>query len=62
MRSKNNTFRQVVSLEKSTFAHSEKWLNQGSERRSVPVTIGSDITEISWESKKPVLNKTFSNT
>jgi hypothetical protein len=32
MRSKNNTFRQVVSLEKSTFANSEKWLNQGSER------------------------------
>ena len=32
MRSKNNTFRQVVSMEKSTFANSEKWLDQGSER------------------------------
>jgi hypothetical protein len=32
MGSKNNPFHQVVSMEKGTFANSEKWLDQGSER------------------------------
>jgi hypothetical protein len=32
MNAKNNTFRQVVSTEKGTFANSEKWLDQGSEQ------------------------------
>jgi len=31
MRPKNTPFHQVVSMEKGTFANSEKWLDQGSE-------------------------------
>jgi hypothetical protein len=61
MRSKNNTFRQVVSTEKSTFAHSEKWLNQGSEPE-VSRYLSGAIPLKFHEAKKAGTKQTFSNT